>query len=442
MPLAELWTPQAASEQGRAGAPQPVHVIGRARHSSRANRSSQRSQDGQKESQPYLAATGDVVALSRKSSLAACTAQRRLHARRRTWQPLQAPPACDRPRSDAGWRYGREIPLAVDPQRERGASGQGDARRRSKLFGDEWRGRGFPARRTARAATVFEERVLPLVPAAQRRRRPSGGWPNARGVLLAQADFSSAACSPPAAIPTGRSLHAPTERRKNYPACCQHCPQRPVCESGEPRSMTPGAGVAQARPHRTRRRADPARRHLQLFSTMAKVWPSPPRWSSRSVIIRWRISIYDLANLRAGHRFTPEGDNPHGGRLGGVGARVYMRADHPGYLEMGVPPDYGDGAAEAVREHERTSRQPQPPAQRPVASRRSGARADRMAQPAPARRRRRRIIRGTAGRRSRPRRGSSVVARVGAGGLPVFPPLSAAQQRRYQHRLFLKGCKR
>ena len=60
--------------------------------------------------------------------------------------------------------------------------------------------------------------------------------------------------------------------------------------------------------------------------------------------------VFDLANLRAGHRFTPEGDNPHGGRLGSICARTYQRADHPGYLEMGVPPDYGDGAAQAVLE--------------------------------------------------------------------------------------------
>ena len=76
----------------------------------------------------------------------------------------------------------------------------------------------------------------------------------------------------------------------------------------------------------------------------------PPRWNSRKRDYPVEDLIFDLANLRAGHRFTPEGDNPRGGRLGGVCARVYGRADHPGYLEMGVPPDYGDGAAEAVRD--------------------------------------------------------------------------------------------
>ena len=58
--------------------------------------------------------------------------------------------------------------------------------------------------------------------------------------------------------------------------------------------------------------------------------------------------LYALANLRAGPRFVPEGDNPHAGRLAGRCQQLYGRADFPGYLQGGVPPDYGDGAAEAV----------------------------------------------------------------------------------------------
>jgi superfamily II DNA/RNA helicase len=59
--------------------------------------------------------------------------------------------------------------------------------------------------------------------------------------------------------------------------------------------------------------------------------------------------IFDLANLRAGHRFA-EDESPFGGRLGALCQQVYERADHPGYLEMGVPVNYGAGAAEVVRE--------------------------------------------------------------------------------------------
>src|SRR4030095_13512360 len=59
--------------------------------------------------------------------------------------------------------------------------------------------------------------------------------------------------------------------------------------------------------------------------------------------------VFDLANLRAGARFAGD-DAPHAGRLGALCQTVYERADFPGYLEMGVPPEYGAGAAEAVRE--------------------------------------------------------------------------------------------
>ena len=59
--------------------------------------------------------------------------------------------------------------------------------------------------------------------------------------------------------------------------------------------------------------------------------------------------VFDLANVRAGPRFSGE-DAPMGGRLGILCQRVYSRADYPGYLSMGVPMQYGAGASEVVRE--------------------------------------------------------------------------------------------
>ncbi len=59
--------------------------------------------------------------------------------------------------------------------------------------------------------------------------------------------------------------------------------------------------------------------------------------------------VFDLANIRAGPRFAGE-DAPMGGRLGIICQQVYGRADHPGYLEMGVPAQYGSGASEVIRE--------------------------------------------------------------------------------------------
>lgn len=58
--------------------------------------------------------------------------------------------------------------------------------------------------------------------------------------------------------------------------------------------------------------------------------------------------VFDLANLRAGPRFA-EDDSRYGGHLAAVCQRAYDRADLPGYLEMGVPPEHGAGASEVVR---------------------------------------------------------------------------------------------
>jgi len=59
--------------------------------------------------------------------------------------------------------------------------------------------------------------------------------------------------------------------------------------------------------------------------------------------------VFDLANLRAGPRFSGD-DSPYSGRLAIVCQQTYARADLTGYLEMGVPGDYGAGASEAMRE--------------------------------------------------------------------------------------------
>jgi superfamily II DNA/RNA helicase len=59
--------------------------------------------------------------------------------------------------------------------------------------------------------------------------------------------------------------------------------------------------------------------------------------------------VFDLANIRAGPRFAGD-DSPLAGRLGALCQRFYERADYSGYLEMGVPVHYGTGASEVIRE--------------------------------------------------------------------------------------------
>ncbi len=57
--------------------------------------------------------------------------------------------------------------------------------------------------------------------------------------------------------------------------------------------------------------------------------------------------IYELANLEGGFRFCGE-ENRWAGRLALASQRVYGTQTLPGYLEFGVPPGYGAGAADVV----------------------------------------------------------------------------------------------
>jgi hypothetical protein len=58
--------------------------------------------------------------------------------------------------------------------------------------------------------------------------------------------------------------------------------------------------------------------------------------------------VFDLANLRAGLRFSGD-DSPYSGRLAIACQRLYGHEDVEGYLSSGVPVDYGGGASEALR---------------------------------------------------------------------------------------------
>ncbi len=56
--------------------------------------------------------------------------------------------------------------------------------------------------------------------------------------------------------------------------------------------------------------------------------------------------VYDIANLRAGHRFSEQ--ETFSGRLGDTCRTTYRNATFSGYLRKGIPEDYGDGASETL----------------------------------------------------------------------------------------------
>ena len=59
---------------------------------------------------------------------------------------------------------------------------------------------------------------------------------------------------------------------------------------------------------------------------------------------------WHLANLRGGYRFAGEGDGGGSSRLGSCARSLYGMVDYPGYLELGLCPNFGDGTAEVVQD--------------------------------------------------------------------------------------------
>ena len=163
------------------------------------------------------------------------------------------------PSPSPSWMYGRELPLAVvlDEHEVRFVKGM---RAQLEALGDDWRGKNFPSGgRLGRA--VFAARVLPLVP-----KLAGGGTlvgvSERGGVLMAQVDYSNELVT--ATIDaSGRAWYEPVQRR-NYPACCQGCPQLPVCAAGS-KTMSPALAWRRLGLIEANGCADPARGYLRVF---------------------------------------------------------------------------------------------------------------------------------------------------------------------------------
>jgi len=152
----------------------------------------------------------------------------------------------------------------------------------------------------------------------------------------------------------GRFLIDPPERRE-LPLPCRTgvreeghspsaCPELPWCLSTE---ITNSAAFAWRRLGLIERDGSPTRRGI-VFSFFQRGEGLAIAAALEDESYDLDALIFDLANLRAGPRFAGD-DPPHSGRLAGQCQNVYERADFPGYLEMGVPPEYGAGASEAIR---------------------------------------------------------------------------------------------
>lgn len=163
------------------------------------------------------------------------------------------------------------------------------------------------------------------------------------GTISARLDFSAVQVS--AVIDShGRALQNPPEREA-IPLVCRDCDQR-AHDLEVPIVVTPAH--AWRRLGLVEENGTPTRRGVifSFFQAGEGLAVAAALEDERYPIDEL---IFDLANIRGGPRFAGE-DAPMGGRLGILCQRIYDRADHPGYLEMGTPTHYGSGASEVIRE--------------------------------------------------------------------------------------------
>lgn len=141
----------------------------------------------------------------------------------------------------------------------------------------------------------------------------------------------------------GRPLLDPPTRRI-LPLQCTECPQRPWCESVP---IQPSPAIAWRELGLVDATGVPTPRGI-LFSFFQHGEGLAIAAALEDKNYPLEDLIFDLADLRGGPRFSDEeGRCP--GRLGLICQRTFRNADHPGYLEFGVPVDYGAGASEALR---------------------------------------------------------------------------------------------
>jgi superfamily II DNA/RNA helicase len=247
--------------------------------------------------------------------------------------------------------YGREIPLAtikaddtiapVKWLRKKLASVAAFCERRTEFSSGNSGGHGPPLQLRPLTRMLFDESVLPLIP------EPAGGEIAeviTRGeTIYARIDFSRVEIG--AMIDSrGRALLQPPEREA-IPLVCRTCSE---LQHDLTTVIVNSPAYAWRQLDLVANDGTPTRRGI-VFSFFQ---------SGEGLAIAAALEdetypigdlIFDLANIRAGPRFAGE-DAPLGGRLGILCQRIYGRADHPGYLEMGVPVHYGSGAAEVIRE--------------------------------------------------------------------------------------------
>jgi superfamily II DNA/RNA helicase len=231
------------------------------------------------------------------------------------------------------FEYGREVPVAVILE-----NGWRAAKWLRKRFQQKY---PLVSLKRILAQTDFERELLPLVAAEM------GGqlWDVVCREKLAVARFRFDGLRAQGYLDEFGNWLADPKTKRNYPEVCDTCEYREECQAVE-LNVTPAFAWRQL--GLIDESGKPTRRGV-LFSFFNHGEGLAIAAALEQADYSVDDLVFDLGNLRAGHRFALD-EAPFGGRLGLVCQQTYNRADFPGYLEMGLPPAYGAGAAEVIRE--------------------------------------------------------------------------------------------
>ncbi len=229
--------------------------------------------------------------------------------------------------------YGREVPVAAISERE-----WRPAKWLRKLIRQR---HPLLSGKRYLTQTAFAGEVMPLVAA----KMGSQWWDLLYREGLVMARFRFDGLSARGYLDDYGHWLAEPETKRDYPEVCRSCQFKPECEGIE-------FGVTPAFAWRQLGLIDesgkPTRRGV-LFSFFNHGEGLAVAAALENSDYPLEDLVFDLGNLRAGHRFALD-ESQFGGRLGLTCQQTYHRADFAGYLEMGVPPAYGAGAAEVIRE--------------------------------------------------------------------------------------------
>jgi hypothetical protein len=223
--------------------------------------------------------------------------------------------------------YGREIPLAL---------GDGD----DSIVPVKWLRKALGQKIISSA--VLDQQVLPRLSEWTKGGELSE-LVRRNDTISARIDFSSIKVQ--AEVDShGVALHQPPEREA-LPIVCRTCTE---LEYDQTAPITASPAYAWRKLGLIEKDGTPTRRGI-IFSFFQAGEGLAIAAALEDETYPIADLVFDLANIRAGPRFAGE-DAPLGGRLGILCQRIFERADHAGYLEMGVPVQYGSGASEVIRE--------------------------------------------------------------------------------------------